>query len=421
MSVYKLFPKNGSVNAAVAAQKKTIISQLNQKKYEKNTVALEKALNDFFYMKTGDNYEQYYTRASNLASEAFNERYQNYPFELSMDKMTAKFSNPNISFLKQETATLEKAKDLAKEITSYMDRVNIKNEKWQEILAKIEQLQSLSNWNDVKDLNGIVASILFGNKTVYGDAFEYPLAAFGALLNQGAEATEDELLIDFGKRLQGANRSKSYIDVSHISKSDKQNLQIKNSVILNEGTRLEYSNPTQDKVDVQLTFQGENYNISAKSYSSIYKDIHILGGAPLTAPVLNLSTVDFVNQYLTNLYIDGDLNSLHEAVRLNILFMSLTGTGSSIVSADTFIINDKGNRKIYVRTMPDIVNHIANKNQWHYVDINGNGAEIPDDPLRNYQILRAKNNVASMISLMHTIKLSVSIKGSAIRDATSLT
>ena len=145
---------------------KNVTEIKTQKKYEKNTVALEKALNDFFYMKTGDNYEQYYTRASNLASEAFNERYQNYPFELSMDKMTAKFSNPNISFLKQETATLEKAKDLAKEITSYMDRVNIKNEKWQEILAKIEQLQSLSNWNDVKDLNGIVASILLSSKTL---------------------------------------------------------------------------------------------------------------------------------------------------------------------------------------------------------------------------------------------------------------
>jgi hypothetical protein len=44
--------------------------------------------------------------------------------------------------------------------------------------------------------------------------------------------------------------------------------------------------------------------------------------------VLNLSSVDFVSHYLTQLYYDdGTLDDLHSAMRLNILFMALAGAG----------------------------------------------------------------------------------------------
>jgi hypothetical protein len=96
----------------------------------------------------------------------------------------------------------------------------------------------------VRDLNGIVASIMFGNKTAYGDAFEYPLAALASLLENGADATTDELLDAFAKNLQGGVRSKSYLNISHVSKKDRKFLNIKNSIPINNGAILEYSNPT---------------------------------------------------------------------------------------------------------------------------------------------------------------------------------
>lgn len=417
MAVYKLFPKNGSINAAAQLQRQAILAQLQQNRYKKDINTLEQTLNDFFYAKQGDNFQQYYERASNLASQAFNEKYSAYPFELNMEKLSATFQNPNINFISESTADLIKIKALANEIELYMQNTGIKREGWNDILTRIKEMQTLSNWADVKDINGIVASILFGNKTVYGDAFEYPLAAFATLLDEGAEAEVDQLLKTFSKNLQGASRSKSYLDIQHLSKKDKKALKIKNNIMINEGAKLEYANPTQDKIDVTLTLNAETYNISAKSYSNIYKDIHILGGAPLTAPVLNLSSTDFVSHYLTQLYLDKDLESAHEAVRLNILFMALTGTGSSTTPADTFVINDKGTRHIYVRSMPDIINNVAVNNKWQHLNINNQGSEIPDQPLRNYAQYKMKNNVASMLSTMHTIKLQVSVKGTAIRDS----
>ena len=413
MAVYKLFPK-GDINSVAEQQRKRIKAQLQLSKFSKDTSNLERELNDFFYSKKGDNFEQYYTRASDIASQAFNERYQSYNFELNMDKMSAKFTNSNIKFLNKE-ATLQQAIDLADTIELYMKNNNIEKEKWFTIISKIQNLQSLSNWSDVKDINGIVASILFGNKIAYGDAFEYPLAAFSALLTEGVDATTNDLL----KNLQVDSSTKSFLDISHVSKKDKQKMNIKNTMMINDGTKLEYSNPTLNKVDVNLTLDGEKYNISAKSYSTIYKDIHILGGSPLSAPVLNLSSVDFVSHYLTQLYLEnGDLDRIHEAVRLNILFMALTGSGNSPTEADTFVINDKSHRKIYVRSMGQIVNQILNNSsKSKYLNINNNGNNIPDDPLRNYSQKKKKDNIVNMISDMHKIKLQVSIKGTAIKNA----
>lgn len=417
MAVYKLFPKSGSPSVAADLQRKTVLSQLQNTQFKQDSAKLEATLNEFFYSKTGDNYEKYYERASALATEAFNERYSSYPFELNMEKMTAKFTNPNISFINRSTATLAQVQRVAQEIEMFMAQNNIKREKWSGVIAKIQSLQSLSEWSDVRDLNGIVASIMFGNKTAYGDAFEYPLAAFASLLENEADATADELLDTFEKNLQGGVRSKSYLNVAHVSKKDRKFLNIKNSIPINNGAILEYSNPTQDKIDVVLKLDGSTFNISAKSYSSIYKDIHILGGASLAAPVLNLSSENFVSHYLTELYRDGDLNDLHEAVRLNILFMSLTGAGSSDNQADTFVLNDKANGRIYVRNMSDIVSYVASGSKWAYLDINGGGCEVPDSALRNYQRIKVKNTIGSMLTAMHAIKLQVSIKGTAIKNA----
>lgn len=418
MAVYKLFPKTSSPTAVANFQRQTILRQLQSTQFKKDTSTLERTLNDFFYNKTGSNFNQYYERASSLATEAFNEAYSNYPFELNMEKMTAKFANSNIHFLNKETATLQQVKSVANEIELMMSRTGMKRDKWNVILNKIKTLQNLSDWKDVQDLNGIVASIMFGNKTAYGDAFEYPLAMFALLLDNGVDAEVDKLLDNY---LHGGKRSKSYLDISHISKKDRQELKIKNSVTINDGATLEYTNPTQDKLDVRLILDDTTFNISAKSYSNIYQDIHILGGAALTVPVLNLSSVNFVSHYLTELYRNGDLQSLHEAVRLNILFTALTGAGSSTNEADTFVLNDKANRKIYVRSMPELVQYIANKAKWKYLNINNQGAEIPDQPLRNYQTRVGKHAVGEMLALMHTIKLSVSIRGTAVKSALSET
>jgi hypothetical protein len=65
-----------------------------------------------------------------------------------------------------------------------------------------------------------------------------------------------------------------------INKNNKTNLGVWQ--MTPDGTGFEFSAPTQDKLDVALSFDGEMYNISAKNYSNITKrDIHIVQGSSL--------------------------------------------------------------------------------------------------------------------------------------------
>lgn len=421
MAVYKLLlnekDQEKALSPSVAAnkQRKAIMEKLNNTRYySRDMESLEKMLNDFFYYEKNQvTKDKYYDKAIALAEEEFEKAY-NEKFVLDPTTLTAKRINKgSISFLKEADFTAEKAIALAKEIELLLgDDIS---EKAQQIITKIKTAQDLSNWDDVKDINGIVASILYGNKTVYGDAFEYPLAAIAALMKQEVEEVDKDVTEIFNEdTLLGKRKSPHVLNISRISTQDLGNLSIHGSVQVNKGVSLEYTTTAQDKVDVALTFKEQEYNMSAKSYYDTNKEIGLTGGLPLTAPVLNLSSVDFVNQYLTQLYLNGDLQDIHKALRLNILFMSLTGsqTGPKI-AANAFVLNDKKRKRIFVRSMKDIVNYIANNDKWEFFKINDrpNGV-IPDEPLRGKY-----NTVASVINEMHKIKLTTSLKGRVIKDS----
>ena len=128
---------------------------------------------------------------------------------------------------------------------------------------------------------------------------------------------------------------------------------------MNEGhTELIYANPTKDKVDVKLNFKGVQYNISAKSYSNAtHRWIHILGGTSLAVPIMNFGTKQFVSLYLSALYTGhSSLAQIHDAVKATILVFALMGDKGE--TADTFVMNDKTKKYIYVRSIADIVNSI---------------------------------------------------------------
>lgn len=421
---YKLFPKSSSPGESINQQRRMIIDRIHIQKTVQNAQLLEERLNQLFYAKKGDDYEKYYDRAIKLASAAFEERYQEYPFELDSTTLTAHFANKDVHFLNKDTAKLQEVKQVAKAVEALLERTGKSNDRTVEILSKIAQLQNLSEWKDVQSLNGIIASIMFGNKTIYGDAFEYALSAFSTVVNNSADKTINELLDEFAKNQQGASRSSSYFDISHVSKQDRKDLHISGTVPINEGAELVYKNTTQDKVDVILNLDGVQYNVSAKSYYNT-SEIGILGGASLLQPVINLSSVNFVSWYLSALYDEkygaNLLPEIHDTLRINILLMALTGQGDSHQNlADTFILNDKARKHIYVRTIYDLIYNMITSNKIvQYMIINDNGSNIPDESLRNFQSKlepNATNKVASMLNAMHQIKLNVALKGRAIRD-----
>ena len=403
-----------SINASVQAQKKQILSQL-KKTASKDYSGLENELNSYFYKENKSS--SFMEKVIKIASEEFSKKWENY--SLTSGSYTAvakgvyflstkkKYSKQNINKLVDSLEKLFTSGGLPSE--KIQSKINEVRSMMQDASTETEVL--------IKNINDLVAySYAGGPKTRYGDAFEYPLAAFAAMLeHKGEEVSNKVLKESFDKNLQATNRSKSYISIQDLSKDIVEKLNIKGMVMSEDGMRLEYSNPTQDKIDVSLSFEGEDYNISAKSYRDI-SEIHILSGSALTQPVLNLSNPDFLNNYFYALYEGLDLKKLHQGVKANILLMSLSGAGSSAHNADTFVVNNKKTRKIYVRSIAQMVQDIVSKNKYNYLIING-GKEIPDQSLRNYKnkgVLPDEATASMMISEMHQQKLNISIKGSIL-------
>lgn len=419
---YSLLTKDqvkSKTNSIVNEQKSIMLSKVNMTSFKKDSVILENKLNEFFYGNNRSN-DQYYNRAIEIANQAFDERWKNYPFTLDANKLTAStaaMQAKGINFVNR-TSTLDEVKSVVAAITELFKTIN-PTPKLQEALNRISKIQSVSNWKDVREVNGIVASILYGNKTVYGEAFELPLAAFGAMVTQGVDATVDDVL---NKYFMAQNRSSTSVNISKVPEAQRQRLNFSRTQQINEGLMLQYSNPTQDKVDVSFRFADTDYAISAKSYSSLYKDIHILGGTSLAVPVLNLFDTDFTNIYLSRLFYSGmSLEKTHEALRVGILLMALSGYGTGQdKNADTFVLNDKSKKHIYVRNISQIINSIVKQNNWSAVKFaNGIAAgTIPDIPLHNYcKKHKGGPVIPAMINDLHRQKLMVSIKGTAIKNS----
>ena len=422
MRKYQIFLDNPDVTTSVYNQKQRTIREINSKKYKKNSKQLENTLNDFFYNKKGKTYNKYYDKAMNLAQQEFQKRYSNYNFELDTNKLTAKYNNNNMNFINKKDSVsfkLEKAQKIAKELETLIAQgaAGKREEYWNSVIKKINEAKNLSN-EDVKNINDIVASIKFGNKTVYGDAFEFALAGLSALMEKKVEEAPEEL---FYKKLQGGDRSSTRINISGLTKTEKKLLNIQNTIELGGGDVLEYKNSTQDKIDVSLTLNNTEYNISAKSYYDISKPIHILGGTALTIPVLNLSNTDFVSHYFTELYNDrGNLNMIHDALKLNILLLSLTGLSSSSKVADTFVVNDKKRSKVIVKNMNEIINAFVQNSEYinKYLYITKDSNDIPDKKVREIfqKSDKPKYSTSTIINELHKQKLQVSIKGNILNQ-----
>ena len=293
------------------------------------------------------------------------------------------------------------------------------------------------------DLIGIVNAALRAtmyNNAAVGYVFELALAAFsGQMSDQVGKIAADEV----NKALQGAKRSNPYLRIDNIDKTffdeelfgkeinkGRTNMGVWQRTP--DGTAFQFSAPTQDKLDVALSFDGEMYNITAKNYANItQRDIHIVSGTSLLAMILD-DDIDFINHYLniTSTYpgVRGNTLTLaHEVMKLNILLKSLTGLGMSGDGgiADILVVNDRNSRHIYVRSIGYLVTKISYRLDRidEYMKIHGLGKgaslNIKNDFIGDKNIpsdAQAKVRITKLLAQLHNTKISVSIKGKAITD-----
>lgn len=298
----------------------------------------------------------------------------------------------------------------------------------------------LNNSDDlIGKVNAALRATMYNNAAV-GYVFELALAAFsGQVSNAVGKIAADEV----NKALQGAARSNPYLKTDLISpdffdeelfgseiNKGRTNIGVWQRTL--DGTGFQFTAPTQDKLDVALSFDGEMYNITAKNYANItQRDIHIVSGTSLLAMILD-DDVDFINHYLniTSTYpgVKGSTLTLaHEVMKLNILLKSLTGLGTSGNggTADILVVNDRNSRHIYVRSIGYLVTKISYRLDRidEYMKIHGLGKgaslNIKNDFVGDKNIpsdAQAKIRITKLLAQLHNTKISVSIKGNAITD-----
>lgn len=304
--------------------------------------------------------------------------------------------------------------------------------------AQVSIGKNLENSDDlITAVNNALRATMYNNAAV-GYIFELALAAFSGQMSDRVGQIAVETV---NAAMQGAARSNPNIRIDVMDKrffdADLFGKEINRGRTnigvwqrTEDGTSFQFTAPTQDKLDVALSFDGEMYNITAKNYANIMqRDIHIVSGTSLLSMILD-DDVDFINHYLnitaTNPGESGyNLTLAHQAMKLTILLKSLSGIGTSAVgsTADVLVVNDRASRHIYIRSIGDLIDKIVQQLDRidEYMKIHGLGRDGTLN-IRNDYIGDAPSDadaqvrITKLLAQLHNTKISVSLKGSAITE-----
>lgn len=289
--------------------------------------------------------------------------------------------------------------------------------------------------NLIETINSALRATMYNNAAV-GYVFELALATFSGQVSDRAGQISADLV---NEAMRGAARSSPLINIQEIDKtffdeelfggSINRNTQSNLGVWqrTSDGTGFQFTAPTQDKLDVALSFDGEMYNITAKNYANILaRDIHIVSGTPLLSMLLG-NDPNFINHYLNiTASVPGDTSHMtlaHEAMKLTILLRSLTGISSSAAgsTADVLVVNDRASKHIYIRSIGELVSQIAMRLDQidNYMKIHGLGSDgslnIKNDFVgAGLSDEDARIRITKLLASLQNKKISVSLKGTAL-------
>lgn len=298
----------------------------------------------------------------------------------------------------------------------------------QNSIVKINNLSSNDQAKDIiAQINNTlqIASLPWG--PAIGEVFE-DFLAMAAIYAQGkSDQITDSLIKDILVGSTGRSKVSIQLDKFDSKFVDaellKQSKAFSNKQrSINQFTNYEINlGTTQDKLDVNIVWNGDNLKISAKNYK--LKDnsslIHLVSGTSLLYMIQN-ENVDFINHWLNTITTSGKsdkiaknyLQSAHTAMKITLFAKALTGQGLGRKGiADTFIVNNRTKKHIYVWNMKEVFDSCINnldtikfKNYPETISNNwvGSGKRIPSNT-------DAQQRISNLIAKVHTYKLSISI------------
>ena len=219
--------------------------------------------------------------------------------------------------------------------------------------------------NLIQNLNTALEIAATASRTeALGMSFEHASVILDDLAKKGIDGQVDELL----NKITGTNKAK--IIYSGINPHNQRlttqivdnNPQAGTEVIFDAETGTLSTNVTF-KTDVTLTYQDEQYKISAKNYRlASNNSIHLVQSLPLLTGLLRNTSTDFMNHSLNLLLSLGeegarvaDRKETENIMKTILVIEALTGLSQGPGTADTLVINNRSKKQVRVLSMSDLI------------------------------------------------------------------
>lgn len=318
---------------------------------------------------------------------------------------------------------------------------------WHRSNKEVDELATL-----IAEVNKMLAS---GRSTVHGAYAEYIVALMSAVGEEKGQKTVDEIIRDFkdnlinigGAKTQATFSTKNFFGLTSEVTGTKQDVQSVVSEVI--GKRHQYydadsnivytSNITQDKVDVDIKFNGVNLPVSVKNINLNHPtipDISLLHGTGILA--LLDQEAKFVNHWLniSPERVGNDVNDnasasdkkrVDDDMKLLIAYRSLAG-GRSIVTgkaqlAKVFVVNDNSTGKFKVFRIYDLLNDIEKDLNFLNITTEPDIFNLKNKWIGVQKELSAENayrRVIDLLAKLNAAKISVSINKNIIQKAFSI-
>lgn len=247
-----------------------------------------------------------------------------------------------------------------------MDDLRELNKGLSKLAAEVGYDDNETNNQLIKEFNKIVDKyqLYQGLAKLQGDLLEYLIKAFELNLKSAEEKAKENFLKN-NLKVEGGERSPiEYKNIKGVLKGGQVEAIIKSSGLKS----------SQQKVDVEISYNDDNLNISAKNLTigEGIKQIHLLSGSKLYYLLQN-EHPDFVNHYLS-VYLNYDdrknysqqlkdrENQLLPILLFTLFFKGLTGKvyGRNSI-ADVLVVHDTVTGKIKCLSMRQILFYVYSK------------------------------------------------------------
>ena len=431
----------GQAMEVFANSRQQILSQIHKSDNTNSYESIEKFLNDLMYGSPQNSGigSQVFQQFQNEVLEEFQ---KTYPY-LGIDFNNGLSVYNEFGQTPPENTTLSTLKGYVEKINKLLQNNQIASKNIEEIKQLqldidnyvqmcLQQGQGLNSTINLNNSSNIIDRINLafhvGSKPssqAIKKVFNIWLAIANKLTATNANKTAQELLANNLIKPLSSHISMKNFSQDIVSNESIQGVLPKGWNYISSAASFQFQSTSQDRLGVIFNYDNDVFQISSANYSlgSTNKQIYLIQGIPLMNLISNMGQIDFVNHWL-NCISTGEgavetnrIQQAHILMKLSIFATALNNYKGVGGSADTFILNNRAERRIYVRSIQDMAYQMSQI----FMETNGenkmvsisnypktiNNIWVGDMDYKSRSL--AQQRISNLINSLHGYSLSVSI------------